>query len=75
VGLAISLALPPLLALPLGGSSALVTVLAAPLVALVALRVANTVFGGISGDAVGTTGELTRTVVLISLSGLISATI
>ncbi|CAN5835307.1 adenosylcobinamide-GDP ribazoletransferase [soil metagenome] len=41
---------------------------AAPLIALISVRVAGEAFGGIGGDVVGTTGEVCRTVVLIALS-------
>lgn len=71
VGLGLALGLPPLLALPLGGFSALAALVAAPLVALGALRAANGSFGGISGDVAGATGELSRTVLLVVLSGLL----
>jgi adenosylcobinamide-GDP ribazoletransferase len=71
VGLAISLALPSLLALPLGGFPALAALCAAPLVALAALRMANTAFGGIGGDMVGATGEISRMTLLVALSGLL----
>ena len=70
-GLAISLALPPLLALPLGGFTLLVSLLVAPLVALASLRTANTAFGGIGGDVSGAAGELARTALLVALSGLL----
>lgn len=70
VGLAISLVLPPLLALPLGGLPFLAALLVGPLVALAALRVANTAFEGIGGDVTGAAGELTRTALLVALSGL-----
>ena len=70
LGLLVSLALPPLLALPLGGFPAFAALFVVPLVALAALRTANTAFGGIGGDVVGATGELTRAVVLITLSAL-----
>jgi adenosylcobinamide-GDP ribazoletransferase len=71
VGIAVALVLPPLLALPLGGFSFLAALLAGPIVALAALRVANTAFGGIGGDASGAAGELTRTALLVALSGLL----
>lgn len=41
---------------------------AAPLIALISVRVADETFGGIGGDVVGATGEVCRTVVLITLS-------
>lgn len=41
---------------------------AAPLVALISVRVAHETFGGIGGDVVGATGEVCRTVVLIIFS-------
>jgi adenosylcobinamide-GDP ribazoletransferase len=71
IGLVLSLALPPLLALPLGGFPVPAVALVAPLVALVALRAANAAFGGINGDISGTTGEFSRTVLLVVLSGLL----
>jgi adenosylcobinamide-GDP ribazoletransferase len=46
-------------------------ILAAPLVALGALRISATMFGGIGGDVVGATGEACRAVVLIALSASI----
>ncbi|MBA2443469.1 MAG: adenosylcobinamide-GDP ribazoletransferase [Rubrobacter sp.] len=67
VGLALALALPALVALPLG-AGALAVVLVAPLVAAGALRVSGRAFGGIGGDATGATGELTRTLMLLVLS-------
>ena len=56
--------------LPLGGLAPL-AVLAAPLTVLVALPAARRTFGGIGGDVVGSTGEATRTVLLVVLSGVI----
>ena len=56
--------------LPLGGLAPL-AVLAAPLTVLVALPAARRTFGGIGGDVVGSTGEATRTVLLVVLSGAI----
>jgi adenosylcobinamide-GDP ribazoletransferase len=68
VALVFALALPPLVALPLG-VSALFIALAAPVVtALFALVVAKRAFGGISGDVTGATGELARAILLVALS-------
>lgn len=67
---ALALTLPVLVALPLGWG-ALAALLAAPAVVLLALRVSERAFGGISGDASGATGELTRAVVLVALSAII----
>ncbi len=65
--LALALALPALVALPLGWG-ALAALLAAPALALSALRLSGAAFGGISGDVSGATGELTRAVLLVALS-------
>jgi len=46
-------------------------ILTAPLVALGALRIAATKFGGIGGDLVGATGEACRAVLLVLLSATI----
>jgi cobalamin synthase len=67
VGTALALLGPLLLLLPLGGSAPLAA-LSVPLTALVALQIARRAFGGIGGDVVGTTGEATRTVLLVALS-------
>jgi adenosylcobinamide-GDP ribazoletransferase len=69
-GTALAVLAPLALLLALGGRAPL-AVLAVPLVVLLALRVAQGAFGGINGDAVGATGEATRTVVLVILSGTI----
>ena len=69
---ALALVLPALVALPLGWGT-LAAFLAAPAVVLLCLRVAGTAFGGISGDVSGATGELTRAVVIVALSAVISS--
>jgi adenosylcobinamide-GDP ribazoletransferase len=65
--LILALALPSLVALPLG-PVALLVAFAAPATTLFALALANRAFGGISGDLVGATGELARTLLLVALS-------
>jgi adenosylcobinamide-GDP ribazoletransferase len=52
-------------------SLAPVAVLAAPLVALISLRISGSAFGGIGGDVVGASGELCRTAVLVAISALV----
>jgi adenosylcobinamide-GDP ribazoletransferase len=47
-----------------------VAVLAAPLVALLSLRLTSMAFGGIGGDIVGATGEACRAVVLVAMSAM-----
>jgi adenosylcobinamide-GDP ribazoletransferase len=54
---------------PLGALVPL-AVLAAPLVALLSLRLSNVTFGGIGGDVVGATGEACRAVVLVAMSAI-----
>ncbi len=68
----LALALPAVIALPLGWG-ALAVLLAAPAVALLALRVSAAAFGGISGDVSGATGELARVVLLVTLSANVGA--
>jgi adenosylcobinamide-GDP ribazoletransferase len=68
VGTALALLAPLPFLLPLGGPDALAA-LSVPLTALVALRVARGAFGGIGGDVAGATGEATRAVLLVLLSG------
>jgi adenosylcobinamide-GDP ribazoletransferase len=46
-------------------------VLAAPLVALISVRLSGSAFGGIGGDVVGATGEVCRAVVLVALSAMV----
>ena len=52
-------------------SLAPIAVLAAPLVALLSLRVSRSAFDGIGGDVVGASGELCRTVVLVAISAMV----
>ena len=66
-GMVLALLAPLPFLLP-SGVSAPLAVFAAPLIALISVRVAGEAFGGIGGDVVGTTGEVSRTVVLITLS-------
>src|ERR687897_223798 len=60
--------LAPLPFLLASGALAPLGILAAPLVALGALRVSAVKFGGIGGDVVGATGEVCRTSLLVFLS-------
>ena len=68
VALALLAPLPFLLPI---GTLAPLAVLAAPLVALISLRVSGSAFGGIGGDVVGATGEVCRTVMLVVISAVI----
>jgi adenosylcobinamide-GDP ribazoletransferase len=52
-------------------SLAPIAVLAAPLVALISLRVSKDAFNGIGGDVVGASGELCRTAVLVVISAMV----
>ncbi len=70
VGTALALVGPLILLLPLGGP-AMLAALSAPLMAVVVLRVSRRAFGGIGGDAAGATGEATRAVLLVILSGTV----
>jgi adenosylcobinamide-GDP ribazoletransferase len=65
----LALAVPVLPALSLG-LSVLSALVAAPLVALLALRVSNGAFGGLTGDLTGATGEATRAVLLVAVAAL-----
>jgi len=67
IGIVLAL-LGPLPFLLAAGALAPIAILTAPLVALGALRIAATKFGGIGGDVVGAAGEATRAVLLILLS-------
>jgi len=66
-GIAVALLAPLPFLLPAGIVS-LPAILCTPLVAILGLAVSNRVFGGISGDSVGATGELTRATLLVVLS-------
>jgi adenosylcobinamide-GDP ribazoletransferase len=66
--LILALALPSLIALSLGLAAVLVTFVVLVATVLFALELARRAFGGISGDASGATGELTRAVLLVGLS-------
>jgi adenosylcobinamide-GDP ribazoletransferase len=67
VGALLALLVPQLCLLPLRGLAPLGALLV-PLTVLVALKMARRTFGGISGDVVGATGELTRATLLIFLA-------
>jgi adenosylcobinamide-GDP ribazoletransferase len=69
-GIALALATPALLLVPLKGYAVL-TVICVPLVALAALGISRRAFGGISGDVAGATGEAARTAILVLLSATI----
>lgn len=69
-GLALA-CLAPLPLVLLFGLAGVVGVLAGVLLVAGSLRAANSAFGGIGGDAVGATGELGRTVVLVALSATV----
>jgi adenosylcobinamide-GDP ribazoletransferase len=70
--LILALALPSLVALSLGPAALLVTLATLPVTVLLALALARKVFGGISGDVSGATGELARAVLLVTLSIAVS---
>jgi adenosylcobinamide-GDP ribazoletransferase len=70
LGIAIAVLAPLPFLLPAGLLSA-PAALCAPLAALLGLAVSGRAFGGIGGDSVGATGELTRTALLV----LVSATV
>ncbi|MGI9050544.1 MAG: adenosylcobinamide-GDP ribazoletransferase [Rubrobacteraceae bacterium] len=65
--LVLALLAPLVVALPLYGLAPF-AVLLVPLVALVSVRLAETAFGGISGDLVGASSEVGRAVLLVALS-------
>ena len=68
--LSLALALPPLVALPLGWYAILLALAAPAATVSFALALAKRAFGGISGDVVGATGELARAVLLVALSAI-----
>ncbi len=70
VGITLALVVPLPFLLPTSALAPL-AILTAPLVALGALRIAATKFGGIGGDLVGATGEACRAVLLVLLSATI----
>lgn len=69
LGLALALLAPLPFLFLIGGLSPVATIVV-PVVALGAVRIARTGFGGIGGDVVGAAGEACRAVVLISLSAM-----
>ncbi|HKH10245.1 MAG TPA: adenosylcobinamide-GDP ribazoletransferase [Rubrobacter sp.] len=69
-GIGIALLAPLPFLLP-AGAIALPVVLCVPLTALLGLTVSGRAFGGVGGDSIGATGELSRTVLLV----LVSATL
>jgi adenosylcobinamide-GDP ribazoletransferase len=66
-GVALALLAPLPFLLPIGTLAPL-AVLAAPLVALISLRIAQATFCGIGGDVVGATGEVCRAGILVAIS-------
>jgi adenosylcobinamide-GDP ribazoletransferase len=71
VALVLALLVPSLVALPLGWPTVLVGLAATVVTAIFALALGKGAFRGISGDASGAAGEMARTVLLVSLSGLL----
>ncbi|WP_166175529.1 adenosylcobinamide-GDP ribazoletransferase [Rubrobacter tropicus] len=67
LALALALLAPLPFILPAGATGVL-AILSVLLTAVFGLHVSGRAFGGISGDSIGATGELTRTVLLIVLS-------
>ncbi len=69
LGIALALLAPLPFLLPVGIAAA-PAALCAPLAALLGLAVSGRAFGGIGGDSVGATGELTRAAVLVVVSAM-----
>ena len=67
LGIAIAVLAPFPFLLPIG-MAAVPTALCVPVVALLGLAASGRAFGGIGGDSVGATGELTRTALLVLVS-------
>jgi adenosylcobinamide-GDP ribazoletransferase len=67
IGVALALLAPLPLLFPIGNLAPL-AVLAAPLVALISLRISGSAFDGIGGDVVGAAGETCRAAVLLAIS-------
>ena len=66
-GIALAIIAPIPFLLPAGGVG-VTAAFCAPLAALLGLVVSHRAFGGIGGDSVGATGELTRTILLVLVS-------
>ena len=73
VAVVLAVSLPGILSSPLGWSALVASLLAAPAVAALALRISRAAFGGIGSDVSGATGELTRAVLLVAFSAVIPA--
>ncbi|MDH7593541.1 MAG: adenosylcobinamide-GDP ribazoletransferase [Methanomicrobiales archaeon] len=58
----------PLLLLPISAIGYAITLLASILVPLLMLSLSNRILGGVNGDVVGATNEITRAVVLVALA-------
>ena len=67
LGITVALLAPLPFLLP-AGFVAVPAALCVPFAALLGLAVSGCAFGGIGGDAVGSTGELTRTLLLVAVS-------
>lgn len=71
VGIAVAILAPLPFLLPAAGIVGVTAALCAPLAALLGLTISNRAFGGISGDSIGATGELSRTLLLILVSAIV----